>query len=66
MKAAKSKAVEALVKTDDRPDGYEAAKLGYAFKEVEASVLRRDAFLAVTGNLPDDSDTTAGAAGNEE
>jgi Helicase conserved C-terminal domain len=26
----------------------------------------REAFLAVTGNLPDDSDTTAGAPGNEE
>src|SRR4051812_34646051 len=42
VRAAKAKAVEALLKTETNPDGYEAPKLGYAFKEVEASVLRRD------------------------
>jgi polyribonucleotide nucleotidyltransferase len=42
VKAAKVKTIEALAKTDANPDGYEAAKIGYAFKEVEASVLRRD------------------------
>jgi len=40
--AAKKKAAEALVKTDENPDGVEPAKFGAAFKECEAEVLRRD------------------------
>lgn len=40
--AAKKKAAEALVKTEDNPDGVEPAKFGAAFKECEAHVLRRD------------------------
>ena len=40
--AAKKKAAEALVKTDENPDGVEPAKFGAAFKECEAHVLRRD------------------------
>ncbi|QUD86844.1 polyribonucleotide nucleotidyltransferase [Phenylobacterium montanum] len=43
--AAKAKAAAALVKSETNPDGYEAPKFGYAFKECEASVLRRDALL---------------------
>jgi len=39
---AKKKAAEALVKTDDNPDGVDSAKFGAAFKECEAHVLRRD------------------------
>jgi len=42
LSAAKAKAAAALVKTDDNPDGYDSAKFGSAFKECEASVLRRD------------------------
>ncbi|GAA0629598.1 polyribonucleotide nucleotidyltransferase [Brevundimonas kwangchunensis] len=40
--AAKKKAAEALVKTEENPDGVEPAKFGAAFKECEAHVLRRD------------------------
>ena len=40
--AAKKKAAEALVKTEEKPDGVEPAKFGAAFKECEAHVLRRD------------------------
>ena len=40
--AAKAKAATALVKTEENPDGYDAAKFGAAFKECEADVLRRD------------------------
>ncbi|HYC73374.1 polyribonucleotide nucleotidyltransferase, partial [Brevundimonas sp.] len=39
---AKKKAAEALVRTDDNPDGVDPAKFGAAFKECEAEVLRRD------------------------
>ncbi|MBL0948050.1 polyribonucleotide nucleotidyltransferase [Brevundimonas sp.] len=39
---AKKKAAEALVKTDENPDGVEPAKFAAAFKECEAEVLRRD------------------------
>jgi polyribonucleotide nucleotidyltransferase len=39
---AKKKAAEALLKTDENPDGVESAKFGAAFKECEADVLRRD------------------------
>ncbi|MCQ3971435.1 polyribonucleotide nucleotidyltransferase, partial [Klebsiella pneumoniae] len=38
--AAKKKAAEKLVKTDENPDGVESAKFGAAFKECEAHVLR--------------------------
>ena len=40
--AAKKKAAEALVKTEENPDGVEPAKFATAFKECEAHVLRRD------------------------
>jgi polyribonucleotide nucleotidyltransferase len=40
--AAKKKAAEALVKTEENPDGVESAKFATAFKECEAHVLRRD------------------------
>jgi polyribonucleotide nucleotidyltransferase len=40
--AAKAKAAAALVKTDANPNGYDGTKFGSAFKECEASVLRRD------------------------
>jgi polyribonucleotide nucleotidyltransferase len=43
--AAKAKAAAALVKSDANPDGYEAPKFASAFKECEASVLRRDVLL---------------------
>src|SRR5690606_9034507 len=39
---AKKKAAEALVKTDEKPDGVDASKFATAFKECEAHVLRRD------------------------
>ena len=45
VSAAKSIASKALVKSDANPDGYEAPKFGAAFKECEASVLRRDVLL---------------------
>ena len=40
--AAKAKVMEGLAKSDARPDGFDAIKLGAAFKEAEAHVLRRD------------------------
>jgi polyribonucleotide nucleotidyltransferase len=40
--AAKQKAKEALVASETNPDGMPEAKFGSAFKEVEATVLRRD------------------------
>ncbi|MDR3511411.1 MAG: polyribonucleotide nucleotidyltransferase, partial [Caulobacteraceae bacterium] len=45
LSAAKAKAAAALVKSDANPDGYEPTKFGSAFKECEASVLRRDVLL---------------------
>jgi polyribonucleotide nucleotidyltransferase len=42
VSTAKKKAAEALIVSEANPDGVEAPKFGYAFKEVEASVLRRD------------------------
>jgi polyribonucleotide nucleotidyltransferase len=42
LDAAKKTASGTLVKSDANPDGVDAAKFGYAFKECEASVLRRD------------------------
>jgi polyribonucleotide nucleotidyltransferase len=45
LSAAKAKAASALVKSEANPDGYEAPKFGSAFKECEASVLRRDVLL---------------------
>jgi polyribonucleotide nucleotidyltransferase len=40
--AAKSKAAEALVKSEANPEGYDSSKFGSAFKEAEAEILRRD------------------------
>ncbi|MEI7932154.1 MAG: polyribonucleotide nucleotidyltransferase, partial [Alphaproteobacteria bacterium] len=40
--AAKKRMIEHLGLSESNPKGIEAPKLGYAFKEVEASVLRRD------------------------
>ena len=40
--AAKAKVMEGLAKSDARPDGFDPIKLGGAFKEAEAHVLRRD------------------------
>jgi polyribonucleotide nucleotidyltransferase len=40
--AAKSKASEALVKSEANPDGLDSTKFAGAFKEVEADILRRD------------------------
>jgi polyribonucleotide nucleotidyltransferase len=54
LSAAKAKAAAVLVKTDANPEGYEAAKFGSAFKECEASVLRRDVLL--TGKRIDGRD----------
>jgi polyribonucleotide nucleotidyltransferase len=39
--AAKSKALKALAKSEDNPDGVDAAKLGGVFKACEAEVVRR-------------------------
>jgi polyribonucleotide nucleotidyltransferase len=39
---AKAKAAAALVKSDENPDGYDSSKFSAAFKECEATVLRRD------------------------
>ena len=40
--AAKTKAAEALVKSEEKPDGVDSSKFSTAFKECEADVLRRD------------------------
>ncbi|MEH6665517.1 MAG: polyribonucleotide nucleotidyltransferase, partial [Brevundimonas sp.] len=40
--AAKKKAAEALLASDENPDGVEPGKFSTAFKECEAEVLRRD------------------------
>jgi polyribonucleotide nucleotidyltransferase len=45
LSAAKATAAAALVKSDANPDGYDSSKFGSAFKECEASVLRRDVLL---------------------
>jgi len=42
ISAAKQRAVEELVKSDARPDGFDPIKFGSAFKEAEANILRRD------------------------
>jgi polyribonucleotide nucleotidyltransferase len=42
LSAAKTKAATALVKSEANPDGYDSSKFGAAFKECEATVLRRD------------------------
>jgi polyribonucleotide nucleotidyltransferase len=42
LSVAKAKAAAALVKSDANPDGYDSSKFGAAFKECEATVLRRD------------------------
>ncbi|HPA37239.1 MAG TPA: polyribonucleotide nucleotidyltransferase [Phenylobacterium sp.] len=40
--AAKAKAMAAFAKSEANPDGYDAAKLGGVFKELEADVVRRN------------------------
>jgi len=40
--AAKKIAIEALVKSEANPDGYDPSKFSSAFKEAEAHILRRD------------------------
>jgi polyribonucleotide nucleotidyltransferase len=45
LSTAKAKAIAALVKSDANPHGVEAPKFGSAFKECEATVLRRDVLL---------------------
>ncbi len=40
--AAKKKAVEALVRSEENPEGFDPSKFSAAFKEVEANILRRD------------------------
>src|SRR3984957_14052887 len=45
LSAAKAKAAAVLVKSEANPDGYDSSKFGSAFKECEASVLRRDVLL---------------------
>jgi polyribonucleotide nucleotidyltransferase len=45
---AKKKAAEQLIVSETNPDGVEAPKFGYAFKEVEANVLRRDVLTTKT------------------
>ncbi len=42
LSVAKAKAAAVLVKSDANPDGYDSSKFGAAFKECEATVLRRD------------------------
>jgi polyribonucleotide nucleotidyltransferase len=42
LDAARKIAASALIKSDANPDGYDSSKFGSAFKECEASVLRRD------------------------
>ncbi|HEY5090126.1 MAG TPA: polyribonucleotide nucleotidyltransferase, partial [Polyangia bacterium] len=42
LSAAKTKAAELLVRSDINPDGHDSSKFGAAFKECEATVLRRD------------------------
>jgi polyribonucleotide nucleotidyltransferase len=42
LSVAKGKAAATLVKSEANPDGYDSAKFGAAFKECEATVLRRD------------------------
>ncbi|WP_298744153.1 polyribonucleotide nucleotidyltransferase [uncultured Brevundimonas sp.] len=42
VELARKKAAEALVRTDENPDGVDPSKFGAAFKECEAHVLRRD------------------------
>jgi polyribonucleotide nucleotidyltransferase len=42
LDAAKKIAASALIRSDANPDGYDSSKFGSAFKECEASVLRRD------------------------
>ena len=45
LSAAKGKAAAALLKSEANPDGYDTSKFGSAFKECEATVLRRDVLL---------------------
>ena len=42
ISVAKTKAAALLLKSDENPDGYDSSKFSAAFKECEATVLRRD------------------------
>jgi polyribonucleotide nucleotidyltransferase len=42
ISVAKAKAAALLLKSDENPDGYDSSKFSAAFKECEATVLRRD------------------------
>ena len=54
--AAKAKVMAALAKSDANPDGHDPIKLGGAFKEAEAHVLRRD--IIENGKRVDGRDVT--------
>ena len=54
--AAKAKVFAELAKTEARPDGFDPIKLGGAFKEAEAHVLRRD--IIENGHRVDGRDVT--------
>ncbi len=41
VSAARAKAIHALVRTEDNPGGYDAAKLGAVFKDCEAEIVRQ-------------------------
>ena len=56
VSAAKAKVFEALAKSEAKPDGFDAIKLGAAFKEAEAHVLRRD--IIENGRRVDGRDVT--------
>jgi len=45
LHAAKATAAAALLKSEANPDGYDSSKFASAFKECEATVLRRDVLL---------------------
>jgi polyribonucleotide nucleotidyltransferase len=45
LHAAKATAAAALLKSEANPDGYDSSKFSSAFKECEATVLRRDVLL---------------------
>jgi polyribonucleotide nucleotidyltransferase len=56
VSAAKAKVVAELAKSDANPDGFDPIKLGAAFKEAEAHVLRRD--IIDNGHRVDGRDLT--------
>ena len=56
VSAAKAKVFEHLAKSEAKPDGFDPVKLGAAFKEAEAHVLRRD--IIDNGRRVDGRDVT--------